>query len=177
MNFSDFFHEEEQIDLLSEALLDEGLWDIGAGLARSAAGALTVGDEALAKAVGQGTKGRMSRGASDFVGGLHRAVFGRPQQAAPDQTQRTSAAEIEAVAKEFERLKKAYKQAESLKDRNLMRRIRARMYSVDPAAYAELVARSQEKRRELERRRWSAAASAPKPERPESFLGRLSAEG
>lgn len=175
MNFSEFLREEDELDLLSEALVDEGLWDIGAGMLQSAGGALTVGDEALAKMVGQGQKGRMGRGASDFAGGIRRAVFGRPQQQAVPQT--SSAEEIQAVAKEFERLKKAYKQAESMKDRNLMRQIRARMYRVDPAAYAELVAKSKQKRIEAERKKWASAAAAPKPERPEAFLGRLSAEG
>lgn len=175
MDFSDFLLEEEQLDLLSEALVDEGLWDVGAGLLQSAGGALTVGDEALAKMVGQGRKGRMSQGFGNLAGGLRRALVGRPQQSAAPQ--RSSAAEIEAVAKEFERLKGAYRKAEAMKDRNLMRQIRARMYRVDPAAYADLVARSKQKRLEAEKRRWASAASAPKPERPEEFLGKLSAGG
>lgn len=174
MDFSEFLLEEEQLDLLSEALFDEGLWDIGAGLMQSAGGALTVGDEALAKMMGQGRKGRMSRGAGNLVGGLRRALVGRPQ---PPTPQRNPADEIEAVAKEFERLKKAYKQAESMKDRNLMRQIRGRMYRVDPAAYTELVAKSKQKRLESEKKRWASVAAAPAPEDPKAFLGRLSAGG
>jgi len=175
MNFSEFLLEEEQLDLLSGALLDEGLWDIGAGLLQSAGGALTVGDEALAKMVGQGRKGRMSSGFGNLTGGIRRALVGRPQQ--PAAPQRSAAADIEAVAKEFERLKGAYKQAASMKDKNLMRQIRARMYRVDPAAYADLVARSQQKRKEAERKRWASVAAAPEPETPEGFFGRLSAGG
>ena len=174
MEFADFLQDEEEDNLISEALVDEGLWDVGAGLLGAAGGALTVGDEAIAKAMGQGTRGRMGGGASNVTGGLHLALFGKPQkEPAPAQL---GAEDIQAVAREFERLKRAYKQAESMGDRNLMRQVRARMYRVDPASYTDLVNKSHAKRKEVERRRWAAASSASAPERPEDFLGRLATE-
>lgn len=91
MRFKEFVatREMELIAVLDLDLLGEGIWDVGAGLLRSADGAATVGDEALAKLVGQGQRGRMRRGLSDFAGGLRRAVLG---QKAPQKKTRQNPA-------------------------------------------------------------------------------------
>lgn len=169
MDFSGFLREEEEIDLL-----DEGLWDVGAGLARALGGAVNAGDELLARTVGQGSKGRLSRSFGDIGGGLHRATFGKP---APLPAPSAAPVDFKAVRDEFDRLKAAYGKAHRMGDMDLKRRIRARMIRVDPAAYAELVNKSMEARRETERKRWAFASSAAKPERPEGYLARLAAEG
>lgn len=179
MEFSDFLLEEEELDFLSEAIVDEGLWDVAAGLGRSVGGAMGVGDELIARAMGQGKKGELRRSLGDIGGGFHRAVFGKPsakpteQTPAPTQARTATPEEIKAVRDEFERLKVAYKQAEKMGDRDLMRRVRARMLRVDPAAYTDLMNRSIEARKRRERQRWSFLDDVPMPTKSHDYLNSL----
>lgn len=93
-NFSEWLKEEEF--KLWEEIYNESLWDMlkGAGgaargLLRAGHGFMTVGDEALAKMVGDGTKGRMTQGWKDLGGGLRDAVVGKPKKE-PTQTPATA---------------------------------------------------------------------------------------
>lgn len=78
----------EQCDAINhDWMMDESLWDIAKGgwnaakgLARAGAGAMTLGDEAIAKSMGQGTKGRMGRGWGNLAGGIRQAFLGSPNK-------------------------------------------------------------------------------------------------
>lgn len=179
MDFAEFLTEEEGFEAIYESALDEGLWDIAAGGARVFGGAMTVPDEAIARLMGAGTKGRMARGFGDIKGGLGRAFFGKqtpPAQApAPVPAPTVTAADIKAVADEFARLKAAFHDARKRGDKDFARRIAARMKRVDPVSFRELEVKSREARRERDRKRW-AFLSASTPQKPEDFLGRLGAE-
>ena len=68
--------------MMDESVWDmaRGAWNTGVGAAKSVAGALTMGDEALARSMGQGTKGRFKRGWEGFKGGLKQTFVGAPKQ-------------------------------------------------------------------------------------------------
>jgi len=78
----------EQCDAINhDWMMDESLWDMAkgawntaAGVARAGAGAMTIGDEAIAKAMGQGTKGRMGRGWGNLAGGVRQTFVGSPNK-------------------------------------------------------------------------------------------------
>lgn len=82
----------EQCDAINhDWMMDESLWDIAKGgwntakgLARAGAGAMTLGDEAIAKSMGQGTKGRMGRGWGNIAGGIRQAFLGSPNKSRKD---------------------------------------------------------------------------------------------
>lgn len=93
MEFKEFV-EKEELELFHEAIqLDESLLNVakgiagtGMGLLKAGSGAMTIGDEALAKMVGSGTKGRMTRGWKNLGGGLRDAIIGKPSQKPQQQT-------------------------------------------------------------------------------------------
>lgn len=103
MEFREFFEEQERID---ESLLGlaKGAWGITKGVANTAAGAMTMGDEAIAKIMGQGTKGRFSRGSDRFSRGVRQIFVGDPpkkepaeQPNPPEQSKQPSPKEEEKI--------------------------------------------------------------------------------
>lgn len=82
LNFNDWLIEEEfklwEEVYTKESILDilKGAYGTGKGLLRAGHGFMTVGDEALAKMVGDGTKGRMTQGWKDLGGGLKDVFIG-----------------------------------------------------------------------------------------------------
>ena len=179
MDFAEFLTEEEGFEAIYESALDEGLWDIAAGGARVFGGAMTVPDEAIARLMGAGTKGRMARGFGDIKGGLGRAFFGRQKPPASDPNPvpapTVTAADIKAVADEFERLKAAFYGARKRGEKDLARRIAGRMKRVDPVSFRELEIKSREARKERDRKKWSFL-NASAQQKPEEFLRRLATE-
>lgn len=87
--FNEWLKEKQEFELWENAFLDESFLDIIKGLANTGVGAfrtgsgfMTVGDEALAKLMGQGTKGRMKDGADEFKKGLRQMFIGLPKEKA-----------------------------------------------------------------------------------------------
>ena len=79
MNFREFLEEQENID---ESLWDvaKGTWGVAKGVANAAAGAMTMGDEAIAKMVGDGARWpRMRRGREQFGRGMRQIFVGEPK--------------------------------------------------------------------------------------------------
>lgn len=70
MEFREFFREQER--------MDESLWGVAKGLGNTFAGAMTMGDEALAKLMGDGTRGRFARGSGRFGRGIRQVFIGEP---------------------------------------------------------------------------------------------------
>lgn len=89
--FNEWLKEKQEFELWENAILDESFLDIIKGLANTGVGAfrtgsgfMTVGDEALAKLMGQGTKGRMKDGADEFKKGLRQMFIGLPKEKTKD---------------------------------------------------------------------------------------------
>jgi hypothetical protein len=80
-------------------------------------------------------------------------------------------------AERFEQLKGMYRKADQEGNYNLKRRIKAEMEKVDSVAYKNIVSKSRAARAERAKKRWASVADRMGDvERPEDFLGRLSAE-
>lgn len=86
MDFRQFFEEQEKVDESLLGLAKSG-WNIAKGVANTGGGLMTVGDEALAKLVGQGTKGRMGMGARQLGRGLSQLFVGNPDEIRSAPTQ------------------------------------------------------------------------------------------
>lgn len=84
MEFREFFEEQEKMDESLLGLAKGGL-GIAKGLGNTFAGAMTMGDEALAKMMGQGTKGRFARGSGRFGRGVRQIFVGDPPKTEPQQ--------------------------------------------------------------------------------------------
>lgn len=84
MEFREFFEEQEKMDESLLGLAKSG-WGIAKGIGNTYAGAMTMGDEALAKMVGQGSKGRFGRGSGQFKRGIRQIFIGDPPKTEPGQ--------------------------------------------------------------------------------------------
>lgn len=85
--FSEWSKQKEEFELWEELKIDESILDVlkgvagtGSGVLKTGAGIMTMGDEALAKIVGQGTKGRMKSGYDQFKKGIRQALIGMPKE-------------------------------------------------------------------------------------------------
>jgi hypothetical protein len=104
-NFLEWLKEEEfklWEELHTESLLDvlKGAGGAARGLLRSGKGFMTVGDESLAKMMGDGTKGRMTQGMKDLGGGLRDAIIGSNNKKNTTQSLRPGAVQTSATPKE-----------------------------------------------------------------------------
>lgn len=236
MEFSDFLRHEEELDLLAESIVDEGLFggtlralggfggnlisqtgsggfNLLKGAGRTARGIGRLGLGAVQGVTGGREAGStLASGASDVAAGVGGALKGAAQavgalsgftptmravQAAneksfftPMSNRRTGVQmamglnswdpEGDAVKdkdEKFGQLKSMFVAAKRSGDRDAMRRIRAEMERVDPAAYKVLVAKARALKSQHERDKWAKfGASASGIEKPEDFLGRLASE-
>lgn len=84
MEFREFLEKQEKMDESLLGLAKGGL-GIAKGLGNTFAGAMTMGDETLAKMMGQGTRGRFARGSSRFGKGVQQIFVGDPPKTEPQQ--------------------------------------------------------------------------------------------
>jgi hypothetical protein len=75
MEFREFLETQEK--------MDESLWGLAKGGWNTFAGAMTMGDEAIAKFVGDGTRGRFRRGGKQFARGVRQILIGDPPKEEP----------------------------------------------------------------------------------------------
>lgn len=163
LNFNEWLKEEE-FKLFEEIYTKESVIDVlkgavgaGRGLFKAGHGFMTMGDEALAKMVGDGTKGRLKKGWSDFSGGLKDMFVGTSKQKQKltiqpaDDAQHTQTKTVEkptAATKTVEKptpsetwedVAKKYNSATSEKER---RAIQVRLAQIDPVKYQKALERA-----------------------------------
>jgi hypothetical protein len=86
MDFKEFVRKEEMDESIRG--IAQSLWGITKGIANTFDGAMTIGDEFIAKAVGQGTKGRMTGGVKRLGRGLKQIVWADPNAKDPEPERR-----------------------------------------------------------------------------------------
>jgi hypothetical protein len=75
MEFREFLETQEK--------MDESLWGLAKGGWNTFAGAMTMGDEAIAKFAGAGTRGRFRKGGKQFSRGVRQILIGDPPKEEP----------------------------------------------------------------------------------------------
>jgi hypothetical protein len=162
MEFKQYLEESEYLiweQCNENRLLDilKGSFDIVKGAAQTGAGIMTVGDEALAKMVGDGQKGRMrkgfqgiTKGVGSAAGGVKKIVVGdkniKPQAALVKQTtpakQATQVTSIKQAAPKSPKKpnplwQKLVAQYAAAKTQEEKRKLQSQLAQADPAAYQQ----------------------------------------
>jgi hypothetical protein len=158
MEFREFLEKQECNESL-KGVVKSG-WNAIKGVAKAGSGLMTIGDEAIAKAVGQGTKGRMTRGLSQFKTGVRQLLVDdkpkikseptkskpdpEPTKSKPDLTkpkpeksQKTKPIEPKSKKEiEWERLTDLHRRAKTSTEKKDIQR---RMASADPDRYIRIM--------------------------------------
>lgn len=156
MEFKEYLQESEYLawERYDEnRLLDilKGSYDIVKGAAQTGAGVMTVGDEALAKIVGDGQKGRMKRGFQGIKkgilgagGGLKKIVVGgeknKKTKKQLNPTATTKTVQKSTSSPLWQKLVSQYATAKTQKEK---REIQSKMAQVDPVVYQQTLKAAQ----------------------------------
>lgn len=158
MEFREFFEKQQKQDESLKGIATNAL-NVLVGAARTGAGAMTIGDEALAKLVGQGTKGRMTSGVNQFKRGLKQVFIGdpkdtqlkapqpvepqpqlppqnsKPQEKKPEPRPIAKTKKVKTKEEKWNELAKKLKEAKTLRERE---EIQKQMGLLDPIKYGQI---------------------------------------
>lgn len=145
--------------LKSEAIENESLLDIAKGSWNTFAGGMTVGDELLAKMMGDGTKGRMSGGFKQLGKGLKQITVGDSPKKEPEP--KTQTIQPQPTARKIRKIRKQPQRTQTnpvpfLKELERIEKNKERIKQ-QPEAWVRLVqmykvAKTAEERKEIRRK-------------------------
>ena len=144
MRFKEWL-EKDEFDLFDESIKDlaKGVYGVGKGLAKTAYGAGTIGDEFLSKLMGDGTKGRMGSGFKSIKSGLGDIFIGSKPTAPTAQATKPTAQATKPTAQAsdpWKDLMVSYKKATTRQEKD---NIQKKLAMTDPIRYQQALKKAE----------------------------------